>query len=127
MKEQIKDFLRKVSSNQVSHVVVSRQWKVHEKNYAIHDLEFAIVVFSLNILRHYFVVFMLIYSFITRAYYMCLPRKSSLRHRRLLELLKDYNIRILYQPSKTNVVVDALSRLPIGSIAHVEEGKRELD
>ena len=31
----------------------SRQFKVHEKNYTIHDLELAAVVFSLKIWRHY--------------------------------------------------------------------------
>ena len=43
-----------------------------------------------------------------------------------LELLKDYDMSILYQPGKANVVVDALTRLSIGSIAHVEEENREL-
>ncbi|KAF3635743.1 hypothetical protein FXO37_25831 [Capsicum annuum] len=33
---------------------------------------------------------------------------------------------ILYHPGKTNVVEDALSRLSMGSIAHVENDKREL-
>ena len=31
-----------------------------------------------------------------------------------------------YQPIKANVVADALRRLPMGSIAHVEEEKKEL-
>jgi len=31
----------------------SRQLKVHERNYPIHDLELAVVVFALNIWRHY--------------------------------------------------------------------------
>ena len=31
----------------------SRQLKVHEKNYPIHDLELAAVVFALKIWRHY--------------------------------------------------------------------------
>ena len=33
---------------------VSRQLKLNEKNYATHDLELAVVVFSLKICRHYF-------------------------------------------------------------------------
>ena len=32
----------------------SRELKVHEKNYPIHDLELAAVVFALKIWRHYF-------------------------------------------------------------------------
>ena len=31
----------------------SRQLKVHEKNYPIHDLELAAVVFAFKIWRHY--------------------------------------------------------------------------
>ena len=31
----------------------SRQLKVHEKNYPTHDLELAVVVFTLKIWRHY--------------------------------------------------------------------------
>ncbi|WMV50427.1 hypothetical protein MTR67_043812 [Solanum verrucosum] len=31
----------------------SRQLKMHEKNYPTHDLELAVVVFALKILRHY--------------------------------------------------------------------------
>jgi len=33
-----------------------------------------------------------------------------LRHQRWLELLKDYDITILYHPGKDNIVADALSR-----------------
>ena len=33
---------------------------------------------------------------------------------------------ILYHPGKANVVADALSRLSMGSTAHVEEEKRQL-
>ena len=42
-------------------------------------------------------------------------------------MLKDYDMSILYHPSKANVVADALRRLSIGSTAHVKEEKRELD
>lgn len=31
----------------------SRQLRVHEKNYPMHDLELAVVVFTLKIRRHY--------------------------------------------------------------------------
>lgn len=33
---------------------------------------------------------------------------------------------VLYHPGKTNVVADALSRLSMGSVAHVEYGKKKL-
>ena len=33
---------------------------------------------------------------------------------------------VLYHPGKANVVTGALSRMNIGSVSHVEEGKKEL-
>ncbi|WMV54892.1 hypothetical protein MTR67_048277 [Solanum verrucosum] len=50
----------------------------------------------------------------------------NLRQRRGLELLKDYDMGILYHPSKANGFANALSRLSMGSTAYVEEEKREL-
>ncbi|KAH0706733.1 hypothetical protein KY289_011809 [Solanum tuberosum] len=38
-------------------------------------------------------------------------KERNLRQRRWLELLKDYDMNILYHPGKANVVADALSRL----------------
>ena len=35
-------------------------------------------------------------------------------------------MRVHYHPGKANVVADALSRLSMGSVAHVEELKKEL-
>ena len=46
---------------------------------------------------------------------------------RLLELLKDYDMIILYNPSKANVFADALNKLSMGSTSHVEEGMKELE
>lgn len=34
-------------------VYVSRQLKTHEENYPTYDLELAVVVFTLNVWRHY--------------------------------------------------------------------------
>ncbi|KAH0757858.1 hypothetical protein KY290_021351 [Solanum tuberosum] len=62
-----------------------------------------------------------------QSYSLCLQTKElNLRQRRWLELLKDYDLSILYHPGKANVVADALSRLSMGSTTHIEEGKREL-
>ena len=33
---------------------------------------------------------------------------------------------VLYHPGKANVVADALSRMSMGSVLHVAEGKKEL-
>ena len=45
-----------------------------------------------------------------------------------MELLKDYDITILYHPGKANVVADALSRKAgsIGSLAHLQASIRPL-
>ena len=42
-----------------------------------------------------------------------------------MELLKDYDITILYHPGKANVVADALSR-KVGSLAHLQVSRRPL-
>ena len=57
---------------------------------------------------------------------MLTQKELNLRQRRWLELLKDYDLSILYHPGKANVVADSLSRLSMGSTTHIEEGKREL-
>ncbi|XP_070039661.1 uncharacterized protein [Nicotiana tomentosiformis] len=58
-------------------------------------------------------------------------RDLNLRRRRWLELLKDYDITILYHPGKANVVTDSLNRKAesMGSLAFisVEERPLELD
>ena len=46
---------------------------------------------------------------ITKVLSIC-PRKESLRQRRWMELIKDYDCVIDYHLEKANVVADALSR-----------------
>ena len=41
-----------------------------------------------------------------------------------LELLDDYDMSVLYHSDKDNMVTDAPSRMTMGSVAHVEEGKK---
>ncbi|WMV45438.1 hypothetical protein MTR67_038823 [Solanum verrucosum] len=70
--------------------------KIHEKNYLTHDLEIAAVVFALKIRRHY------LYG---------VHVDVSTDHKSL---------------QKANVVADALSRLSIGRVSHIEDEKKEL-
>ena len=57
---------------------------------------------------------------------MFTQKELTLRQRRLLELLKHYDISVLYHPSETNVVVDALIRMTMGCVSNVEEGKKNI-
>ena len=41
-------------------------------------------------------------------------------------MLKYYDMSVLYQPGKANVVADALSRMNIGSLSHIDETKKDL-
>ncbi|KAA3483097.1 DNA/RNA polymerases superfamily protein [Gossypium australe] len=81
------------------------------KNYPIHDLELAAIVFALNIWRHYlFVEKCHIYTDHKSLKYLMTQKDLDLRQRRWLELLKDYDLIINYHPGKANEVADALSR-----------------
>lgn len=105
----------------------SRQLKVHEKNYPTHDLELAVVVFALKLWRHYlYGVHIDLFTDHKSLQYVFTQKELNLRQRRWLELLKDYDMSILYHPGKANVVADAFSRLSMGSTTHVEEDKKEL-
>ncbi|XP_070034521.1 uncharacterized protein [Nicotiana tomentosiformis] len=53
-------------------------------------------------------------------------KELNLRQRRWLELLKDYDIDILYHPGKANVMAAALSQKSMGSLAHLEAYQRPL-
>ena len=41
-------------------------------------------------------------------------------------MLKYYDMSVLYQPGKANVVADALSRMTMGSVSHLDEAKKDL-
>ena len=89
----------------------SRQLKPNELNYPTHDLELAAVIHALKILRHY------LYRSSCKVMtdhkslkYIFTQKELNMRQRRWLELLKDYDLEIVYHPGKANVVADALSR-----------------
>ncbi|KAH0722549.1 hypothetical protein KY290_006570 [Solanum tuberosum] len=84
----------------------SRRLKVHEKNYPTHGLELAAVVFSLKIWRHYL-------------YGVRVDVFTDHKSFQYVFTQKELNLRM------ANVMVDALSRLSMGSVAHVEEEMKE--
>ena len=89
----------------------SKQLKNHEKNYPTHDLELVVVVFALNIWRHYlygeqFEVF----SDHKSLKYIFTQWDLNMRQRIWMEYLEDYDFTLHYHLGKAKVVVDALSR-----------------
>ncbi|KAL0561555.1 hypothetical protein IC582_001989 [Cucumis melo] len=96
----------------------SRQLKSHEQNYPTHDLVLAAVVFTLKIWRHYLCGEKIqIFTDHKSLKYFFNQKELNMRQRRWLELVKDYDCEILYQPGKANVVADALSRKVSHSVA----------
>nr|GEW91403.1 putative reverse transcriptase domain-containing protein [Tanacetum cinerariifolium] len=89
----------------------SRQLKIHEKNYTIHDLELGSVVFALKIWRHcLYETKCTVFTDHKSLQHILDQKKLNMRQRRWLELLTYYDCEIRYHPGKANVVADALSR-----------------
>ena len=57
---------------------------------------------------------------------MFTQKELNLCQRRSLEFLKYYDMSVHCHPGKMNVVADDLSRLSMGSVAHLEEERKEL-
>ena len=89
----------------------SLQLKSHEQNYPTHDMELAVVVFTLKIWRHYLYGEQFeVYSYNKSLKYIFTQRDLNMRQHRWMEFLEDYDFTLHYHPGKANVVVDALSR-----------------
>jgi hypothetical protein len=89
----------------------SRQLRPLEVNYPTHDLELAAVVFALKGWRHFlYGAKCELYTDHKSLKYFFTQKELNMRHRRWLELIKDYDLTINYTPGKANVVADALSR-----------------
>ena len=98
----------------------SRQLKNHEQNYPTHDMELAVVVFALKILRHYLYDEQFeVYSDHKSLKYIFTQWDLNRRQRRLMEFLEDYDFTLHYHPGKANVVADALSRKSRGALASI--------
>jgi hypothetical protein len=89
----------------------SRQLRKHEDNYPTHDLDLAAVVHALKIWTHYLIGHRCeIYNDHKSLKYIFTQNDLNLRQRHWLELIKDYDLGINYQPGKANVIADAMSR-----------------
>ncbi|GKE52152.1 putative reverse transcriptase domain-containing protein, partial [Tanacetum coccineum] len=89
----------------------SRELKIHEKNYTTHDLELGAVVFALKMWRHYlYGLKSTLFTDHKSLQHILDQKELSMRQRRWLELLSDYDCEICYHPRKANLVTDALSR-----------------
>nr|GEX23049.1 putative reverse transcriptase domain-containing protein [Tanacetum cinerariifolium] len=90
---------------------VSRQLKIHEKNYTTHELELRVVVFALKMWRHYLYGTKCVVFTDHKSLQHILDQKElNMRQRQWLELLSDYDCEIRYRLKKANVVEDALSQ-----------------
>ena len=58
--------------------------------------------------------------------YVFTQKDLNIQPRKWLELLKDYDMSVLYHPDKANVVADARSRMTMGSVSHLIEAKKDL-
>ncbi|KAL0325108.1 UNVERIFIED_CONTAM: Retrovirus-related Pol polyprotein from transposon gypsy [Sesamum radiatum] len=83
----------------------------------LHDKDLAIV-HALKIWRHYlYGEKFQIFTDHKSLKYITTQKELNLRQRRWIELLKDYDCTIDYQPGKANIVADALSRKTVDQLA----------
>ena len=70
----------------------SRQLKVHKKNYPMHDLELAAIVFALKIWRHYLYGEKFeLFSDYKSLKYLFSQKELNIRQQKWMELLKNYD------------------------------------
>ncbi|GJS87248.1 putative reverse transcriptase domain-containing protein [Tanacetum coccineum] len=88
-----------------------RQLKPHEENYTTHGLELGAVVFALKIWRQYlYGIKCTVFTDHKSLQHILDQKELSMRQRRWLEFLTNYDCEIRYHLGKPNVVADALSR-----------------
>ena len=85
------------------------------------------MVFALKILRHYlYSVHVDVFNYHKIIQYVFTQKELNLWQKMWSELLKDYDMCVLYHPDKANVVVDVLSHMTMGSVSHVNKAKKDL-
>ncbi|GJZ20054.1 putative reverse transcriptase domain-containing protein [Tanacetum coccineum] len=86
----------------------SQQLKVHEENYATHDLELGANVFALRLWIHYlYGTKCVVFTDHKSLKYILNQKELNLRQRRWIELLSDYDCEIRYHLGKANVIHEA--------------------
>lgn len=89
----------------------SRQLRKHEGNYPMHDLEIAVVVFTLKMWWSYlYGAKVKIYTDHKSLKYIFIQLELNLRQMRWMELMAEYDLDIAYNPRKANQIADELSR-----------------
>jgi len=89
----------------------SRKLKIHEKNYATHDLELETIIHALKMWRHYLIgrKFVLMSDNISLKYLFD-QQNLNARQAQWLAFLSEYDFEIKHIKGKENKVADALSR-----------------
>ncbi|GJS64584.1 putative reverse transcriptase domain-containing protein [Tanacetum coccineum] len=97
----------------------SRQLKIHEKNYTIHDLELGVVVFALKIWIHYlYGTKSVIYTDYKSLQHIFSQKELNMRQGRWIELFSDYDCEIRYHPDRIWVPLKGEVRTLIMGEAH---------
>lgn len=90
-------------------------------NYPTHNLEFVTMVFALKIWRHYlYDATCQIFIDYQSLKYIFTQRKLSMRQKRWMKLLKNYDCTIKYHSGKANTVTDSLSMKAIGFLVYIQ-------
>ncbi|XP_070045360.1 uncharacterized protein [Nicotiana tomentosiformis] len=104
----------------------SRQLRTHKRNYSTHDLELAAVVHALKTWRHYlYGIHVDVFTDNKSLQYTFKQKELNLRQGRWLELLKDYDVNILYHPDSGDSGVVLQNTAKSSLIAEVKKRQYE--
>ena len=106
---------------------VSRQLKMYDNNYPTHDLNVSSHCVIFEILRHYLIrVHVYMFADHKSSKFEFTQKDLNLRQRRLLKILKNSHMSVLYHPLRAYLVVDALSQVSMGSVTPMVYDNKEL-